>query len=230
MYIVVAKDEDIPVYTIKPEVGVGTTKRVHRNNIMNCNLLLLADAEEVPKITKNRRQTQTGQRKKIVVTLNHAEHESSDVEDVVMVTRWKNRIESGERGEESSNMDESTINEEIVELTENCERIENSDITGVDIEQQYFEELSDDSNEESFAGFEVSRNESTESEESFASITESVNESELVLNETEESSDDNREDSPEKRKSTRVRRKPHILTYDTVGIPVARPRGNEIKK
>ena len=33
------------LYTIKPKVG-GLTKKVHRNNIMNCNLLLQVDKGE----------------------------------------------------------------------------------------------------------------------------------------------------------------------------------------
>ena len=141
VYIVVAKDEDIPVYTIKPEVGVGTTQRVHRNNIMNCNLLL-EDAEEA----------------------------------------------------------------------------------------QCVEELFDNY-EESFAGFIVWGNESEESDESFASFAESVNESEVVLEsrETEESTEnDNQDDLPEERRSTRIRRKPQILTYDTVGVPIAKIRDGKI--
>ena len=40
VYLVTAKDAEIPVYTIKPECGNGHEKRVHRNNIMNCNSIL----------------------------------------------------------------------------------------------------------------------------------------------------------------------------------------------
>ena len=40
VYVVVEKDENNPVYTIKPEKGRGKLKRVHRNDIMRCNELL----------------------------------------------------------------------------------------------------------------------------------------------------------------------------------------------
>ena len=40
VYVVIDKDADIPVYTIKPEEGTRPIKRVHRNNIMKCNLIL----------------------------------------------------------------------------------------------------------------------------------------------------------------------------------------------
>ena len=40
VYVVVEKISEIPVYTIKPETGKGKMKRVHRNNIMNCNSLV----------------------------------------------------------------------------------------------------------------------------------------------------------------------------------------------
>lgn len=43
IYVVVDKDEHIPVYTIKPEKGRGRMKRVHRNDIMRCTELQLQD-------------------------------------------------------------------------------------------------------------------------------------------------------------------------------------------
>ena len=40
IYIVVGKEDNLPVYSIKPENSKGTsTKKVHRNIIMPCNLL-----------------------------------------------------------------------------------------------------------------------------------------------------------------------------------------------
>ena len=37
VFVVTEKDENIPVYSIKPEKGVGTVTRVHRKYIMACN-------------------------------------------------------------------------------------------------------------------------------------------------------------------------------------------------
>ena len=42
MYVVVGKDPNVPVFTIRPLTGKGklVEKRVHRNNIISCNYLL----------------------------------------------------------------------------------------------------------------------------------------------------------------------------------------------
>ena len=234
VYIVVAKDEDIPVYTIKPEVGIGTSKRVHRNNIMNCNLLL-TDSEEIPQVKQHRRKKQTGRRTEIVGSRNSTEYVSSESEDdIFLVTRWEDQIDSGERVERDDvlevDVERNTVDdvievplgedEEIADATENSVNRESSDLE-VGIEEQHLEEFSSDTNSV----------ESEESDESFASLAESVNESEVVLEsrETEENTEnDNQDDLQEERRSTRVRRKPQILTYDTVGVPVERSRGEEI--
>ena len=48
VYEVIAKEPDLPVYTIKPIDGRKKPKRVHRNLIMSCNFLPYADVEELP--------------------------------------------------------------------------------------------------------------------------------------------------------------------------------------
>ena len=40
MYLVIEMNPHVPVYTIKPETGSKPVKKVHRNNLMNCNFLL----------------------------------------------------------------------------------------------------------------------------------------------------------------------------------------------
>ena len=40
VYLVTEINPNVPVYTIKPEIGNKPGKKVHRNNIMNCNFLL----------------------------------------------------------------------------------------------------------------------------------------------------------------------------------------------
>ena len=52
VYLVVAKDAEIPVYTIRPEVGSCRERRVHRNNIMSSNLVLPKQIEVKKKIQK----------------------------------------------------------------------------------------------------------------------------------------------------------------------------------
>ena len=46
VYLVTKMNPNVLVYTIKPEMGSKPVKKVHRNNIMNCNFLL-------PKVTNN---------------------------------------------------------------------------------------------------------------------------------------------------------------------------------
>ena len=43
VYVVTEVNPDVPVYTIKPELGNHPSKKVHRNNIMNCQYLLPED-------------------------------------------------------------------------------------------------------------------------------------------------------------------------------------------
>ncbi len=58
VFVVTGKEEDIPVYSIKPEKGSGKVKRVHRNDIMACNEILSdEEAEEIIASTGRQRGT-----------------------------------------------------------------------------------------------------------------------------------------------------------------------------
>ena len=52
----VAKDPELPVYTIKPEVGAGSERRIHRNNLMKCNEI--QPAGQSPPIHSSKNTTQ----------------------------------------------------------------------------------------------------------------------------------------------------------------------------
>ena len=54
VFVVTHREEDVPVYSIKPEKGGGAVKRVHRNDIMACNEIL--SDEEAEKIATTRRK------------------------------------------------------------------------------------------------------------------------------------------------------------------------------
>ena len=55
IYVVIEKHSEIPVFTIKPEVGNGKSRKVHRNNIMSCNLLKEI-TEETPTESKKKKK------------------------------------------------------------------------------------------------------------------------------------------------------------------------------
>ena len=78
IYLVVAKEAEIPVYTIKQEIGSGKEKRVHRNNIMSCNLVLSKEKE-----VKKKKKIQTPKRHINNVKIL-AESESDDEEIFVV--------------------------------------------------------------------------------------------------------------------------------------------------
>ena len=105
--LVVAKDAKIPIYTIKPEVGGGKEKRLHRNNIMSCNLILSKE-----KKVKKKMKIQTSKR-----TINNvktlAESESDDEE--IFVVEQKDIFENKgeEMVEEIKEIEEIDGNEQV---------------------------------------------------------------------------------------------------------------------
>ena len=64
VYRIVEKSKDIPVFVIKPEDG-GKSKRVHRNDLLRCNLIFPREVREVPnqgqeRVPKQSEKTQGG--------------------------------------------------------------------------------------------------------------------------------------------------------------------------
>ena len=74
------------MYTIIPVVGLGKAKRVHKNNIMNCNAILPEESVQDNKMTRLKKK---GRRKNEEVTeeKDDVEELESDEEDVVVVKR-----------------------------------------------------------------------------------------------------------------------------------------------
>ena len=114
VYVVVSKDEDLPVVTIKYEEG-GPERRVHRNHLFKCNLILPQDekiSSDVPKAKGVLKAAKSGQKpkeqKKVTFQKKSAkvvkpvvkkpvvvESDSSDEEELVLVHRSAEIEEQG---------------------------------------------------------------------------------------------------------------------------------------
>ena len=128
MYMVTAKDSEIPIYTIKPEGGKGHEKRVHRNNIMNCNLILPKE-KDVPRKEKTKKV-------KIVNPREDKYNDSdSDEENVIVVERH----DIFEKGEEDIGIREDVATEEIDDYDEQLEVAEENEEEEVLIDEQDIE-------------------------------------------------------------------------------------------
>ena len=111
VYKVVDKDENLPVFSIKPKNSMKPVKRVHRNNLMGCNFLI---PEMVPSVIKPRRKE--AERPKYPVEVD----DSSDDEYVVT------RFSEGEIGEEES-LREELVGDPIVQGSVEKENMGNQD-------------------------------------------------------------------------------------------------------
>jgi len=92
VHVVVDKRDDIPIYKVKSEDGVGKVRVLHRNLLKECNDL---QKEEVPEKGKNKLTT-TEKKDKIQNSNNDVElSDDTDEENEVMAYRlWKNLIDS----------------------------------------------------------------------------------------------------------------------------------------
>ena len=131
MYVVMEKNPEIPVFTIKPEVGNGREKKVHRNNIMNCNYLNDDEVEEETSRESEARRKNKGEKKMITVEPPENDEDEvtdSDEDEIVIVSRKPVSFEAeGERdireteenngfsSENEENLEEESLEEENLE-------------------------------------------------------------------------------------------------------------------
>ena len=98
VYLVTGIDLNVPVYSIRPEMGSKPVKKVHRNNIMNCNFLL-------PKVINNpdRHNTENIHWKALRKSKQNytngrwSPDEKEDEDDLILIrrTKWmKSRMEA----------------------------------------------------------------------------------------------------------------------------------------
>ena len=240
VYNVIGKDPDIPVYTIEPENGEKKVKRVHRNNLMNCNLLIREKNEENKDDDKRKkRKISTTNRKTsddkvrndvtdsedenlILIRTNDNFSETSSPNHVITIQNTEDEID-----ENDLNTDNTLENEvEDSDLSEDI-TLENEDL----VEEQEKEPGEEDIVLEEESGENIVLQE--ESGEDIAQKEESGEESgeddtfygfspEVTLEYDEEEEDSSEDDKP--RRTTRERRSPRVFTYETMGDPVIRKR------
>ena len=89
IYRVVGKEDNLPVYNIKPENSKGTsTKKVHHNIIMHCNLL-----PSTPNINQNKNYNKISQDKSAQSDLNVTDENcDSDSESEIIILQPQFRV------------------------------------------------------------------------------------------------------------------------------------------
>ena len=75
------------MYTIKPEVGVGNAKRVHRNNIMGCNMLLGKNTEVSKESVKKKTKSKKKVTAKTTQERRNSTEESTSDEEIAVIAR-----------------------------------------------------------------------------------------------------------------------------------------------
>ncbi len=131
VFVVTHREENVPVYSIKPEKG-GAVKRVHRNDIMACNEIL--SDEEAEKIATTRRKQKTvlgTEPKKVVrespvsreVSRNSAAErevavDSEESEEVLVVEHESDAVSDAAEESEAEVESAEEIEEQVVQISE----------------------------------------------------------------------------------------------------------------
>ena len=144
IYVVKAKDAEIPVFTIRPESGKGREGRVHRNIIMGCNSILPLEKENNNKSKKYNREI----KKDDASREGYASPDNSDSDDSVIVIRKSDNFEKEEEeeilpvvhdGKESDIAPELEMEEVLVESEEeeeNANETQESESEDEDVGEQ----------------------------------------------------------------------------------------------
>ena len=235
VYEVVGVDPLLPVYTIKPKVG-GPTKKVHRNNIMNCNLLLPEQVDKgetlvhpnerkgsVPakkgnkicpsprnvQVVRKSQLSQPQKKDKHVVFAPTSDDTSSSEDDVLVCAIPSERGE--EDGRDIENSGELIRDDDLDATVPYAEKDVEGYIYDVDSESEVEEQVSQVPGTELREDVDAD----TESEESDSSDV-----SESTSAGSSEVTDTDTDTGEQLRRTTRPRRPPALLTYDELGIPV----------
>ena len=82
VHVVVSRKEDGPVYVVKPEIGTGRERTLHRNLLLPCNMLVDTDAaKELP---KRKQYVRTPKPKEPRVTEHATDENDTDSEELPM--------------------------------------------------------------------------------------------------------------------------------------------------
>ena len=120
IYIVTSKDDDIPVYSVEPERG-GKTKRIHRNNMLKCELLKMPEKEDVKKNLKKTKKKNRLPEKKMT---------SSDSESEAFVVMQEREDFGDVESNVESLHEESDVESDVESLHEESESEQSSESEG----------------------------------------------------------------------------------------------------
>ena len=237
IYEVVDVDPLLPIYTIKPKVG-GPTKKVHRNNIMNCNLLLreqLIDksrtsaplcarnvaqssaaakksSKSKPLVAQNSKcQLPQPHKKKHVLVATPVDDSSSSDDELVLVA-------TSERGEEEGTAvtDVEDVGEPGNDELDATVPYAEKDVEGYryDVDSETEEDENTSQTADSVSQNADPASHDSESEPQISDVSEQQAEF------SSEATDSDSDTSEELRRTTRNRRPPALLTYNELGVPV----------
>ena len=197
VYIVTEVNPNIPVYTVKSEIGTNPpTKKVHRNNLMSCSFLLpeklLSDGE----IYSKKRKQKNGD----IQIRKYDTDESSDDEEIIIIRTNNDEEDNAEISNDDVVLDEEALQEERNMLSEES-RLESPD--AVEVPEEIENKVPEDSEE-------LNQEVAEDSEELNQEVAED-RENEQVIRE------DDDEEGQLVRRSTRRRERTKVFTYKEVG-------------
>ena len=148
VYVVVAKDKEIPVVTIKPEEHDENNKerRVHRNQVMKCNSILPKQEVAVKEKVKGRRKAETSMKKEEgrrdlkkgkqsePEQKKEVETVSSDSEDDILIIRSHHHIAQNRLGTNSKVSNKETDIEDVDEKEDDGNWLERNEEIQEDVE------------------------------------------------------------------------------------------------
>ena len=82
VHVVVSRKEDGPVYVVKPEIGTGRERTLHRNLLLPCNMLVDTDPEK--ELPKRKPYVRTPKPKELRVTERATDESDADSEEFPM--------------------------------------------------------------------------------------------------------------------------------------------------
>ena len=107
VHVVVSRKEDSPVYVVKPEIGTGRERTLHRNLLLPCNMLV--DTEPEKELPKRKPYVRTPKQKEPRVT-EHATDES-DTDSMFLPAFQPEPIVTDSSSSEEDNQEVTQLNE-----------------------------------------------------------------------------------------------------------------------
>ena len=119
VYIVVSRKEDGPVYVVKPELGTGRERTLHRNLLLPCNMLANTDAEpQLPKHNTRVRTPKTKESREIVPDTDESDTDSEELPTFLPAFQPEPSVMLSDQLTERNNQEHAPLNEMVREEQE----------------------------------------------------------------------------------------------------------------